>query len=185
MQYTPRHPNHARAVGNWERKSAYLLREIVKFRTYIDSLTAAQALRERVYAERDRGKSLTEGVEASELVARVAGSGSGSGSGSKSKSEDGGGSESVERSRSGGGSGGDGRGSRGVEERQNTERGRERERENEKEWERGRKMRRDGSEVTGNAEQQGSLSRMERARAASNVSVGMSGTANGVGVGAA
>ena len=75
VQYTPRQPNHTRATNNWERKSAYLLREIVKFRTYIDSLTAAQALREKVYAERDKEKSMTEGVEASELVARVAGSG--------------------------------------------------------------------------------------------------------------
>ncbi len=29
-------------MANWERKSSYLLREIVKFRTYIDSLAAAQ-----------------------------------------------------------------------------------------------------------------------------------------------
>lgn len=29
-------------MGNWEKKSSYLLREIVKFRTYIDCLTAAQ-----------------------------------------------------------------------------------------------------------------------------------------------
>ena len=39
-------------MGNWEKKSAYLLREIVKFRTYIDSLAAAQSRREDVYRER-------------------------------------------------------------------------------------------------------------------------------------
>lgn len=40
-------------MANWERKSSYLLREIVKFRTYIDSLTAAQTQKERIYAERE------------------------------------------------------------------------------------------------------------------------------------
>lgn len=40
-------------MANWERKSSYLLREIVKFRTYIDSLTAAQFLKEKIYAERE------------------------------------------------------------------------------------------------------------------------------------
>lgn len=39
-------------MNNWERKSSYLLREIVKFRTYIDSLSAAQALKNKIYAER-------------------------------------------------------------------------------------------------------------------------------------
>ena len=40
-------------MANWERKSSYLLREIVKFRTYIDSLTAAHILKEKIYAERE------------------------------------------------------------------------------------------------------------------------------------
>ena len=39
-------------MANWERKSAYLLHEIVKFRTYTDSLQAAQVQKEKVYAER-------------------------------------------------------------------------------------------------------------------------------------
>lgn len=39
-------------MANWERKSSYLLREIVKFRTYIDCLNAAQTQKDRVYAER-------------------------------------------------------------------------------------------------------------------------------------
>ena len=39
-------------MANWERKSSYLLREIVKFRTYIDCLQAARARREEVYAAR-------------------------------------------------------------------------------------------------------------------------------------
>lgn len=39
-------------MGNWERKSSYLLREIVKFRTYIDCLNAAQLQKEKLYASR-------------------------------------------------------------------------------------------------------------------------------------
>ncbi|KAK4553410.1 hypothetical protein LTR86_009467 [Recurvomyces mirabilis] len=42
LAYSPRHANHNRAMTNWQRKSEYLLREIVKFRTYMDSLTAAR-----------------------------------------------------------------------------------------------------------------------------------------------
>lgn len=39
-------------MANWERKSSYLLREIVKFRTYIDCLQAAETGKQKVYAER-------------------------------------------------------------------------------------------------------------------------------------
>lgn len=39
-------------MANWERKSSYLLREIVKFRTYIDTLHGADATKQRIYAER-------------------------------------------------------------------------------------------------------------------------------------
>ena len=39
-------------MANWERKSSYLLREIVKFQTYIDCLQAAQAQKEKIYAAR-------------------------------------------------------------------------------------------------------------------------------------
>jgi protein-disulfide isomerase len=52
-QFSPRHPNAARAMANWERKSQYLLREIVKFRTYIDTLTSAQVQKQKIYAERE------------------------------------------------------------------------------------------------------------------------------------
>jgi len=41
-------------MANWEKKSAHLLREIVKFRTYMDSLGAAAAARDRVYRARER-----------------------------------------------------------------------------------------------------------------------------------
>lgn len=40
-------------MANWERKSQYLLREIVKFRTYIDTLATAQAQKQKIYAERE------------------------------------------------------------------------------------------------------------------------------------
>lgn len=39
-------------MSNWERKSKYLLREIVKFRTYIDCLEAASKAKEEVVARR-------------------------------------------------------------------------------------------------------------------------------------
>lgn len=39
-------------MSNWQRKSDYLLREIVKFRTYAESLQAAALAREKVLARR-------------------------------------------------------------------------------------------------------------------------------------
>ncbi|KAH8727201.1 hypothetical protein GQ44DRAFT_130593 [Phaeosphaeriaceae sp. PMI808] len=53
IAFSPRHPNAAKAMANWERKSQYLLREIVKFRTYIDTLTSAQVQKQKIYAERE------------------------------------------------------------------------------------------------------------------------------------
>jgi len=52
LAFSPRHPNHNKALANWQRKSDYLLREIVKFRTYIDSLVAAQKAKEAYYARK-------------------------------------------------------------------------------------------------------------------------------------
>ena len=52
LAFSPRHPNAARAMTNWEKKSAHLLREIVKFRTYIDSLRATNLQKEKIYAMR-------------------------------------------------------------------------------------------------------------------------------------
>lgn len=43
-------------MANWEKKSLYLLREITKFRTYIDSLQAAQLSKVQVYADREAYK---------------------------------------------------------------------------------------------------------------------------------
>ncbi|TPX25189.1 hypothetical protein DIZ76_010638 [Coccidioides immitis] len=47
LAFTPRHPNATKSLANWERKSSYLLREIVKFRTYIDCLQAARVQKEK------------------------------------------------------------------------------------------------------------------------------------------
>jgi len=41
-------------MANWERKSSYLLQEIVKFTTYVDCLKAAQAEKEKIYAARPK-----------------------------------------------------------------------------------------------------------------------------------
>ena len=52
VAFSPRHPNSTKALNNWEKKSSYLLREIIKFRTYIETLQSATARREVVLAER-------------------------------------------------------------------------------------------------------------------------------------
>lgn len=52
LAFSSRHPNSTKAMANWERKSSYLLREIVKFRTYIDCLQTAQAQKEEIYASK-------------------------------------------------------------------------------------------------------------------------------------
>jgi hypothetical protein len=49
LAYSPKHINAGKAMTNWEKKSSYLLREIVKFRTYIDTLQNAQVTKERLY----------------------------------------------------------------------------------------------------------------------------------------
>ncbi|KAK6608140.1 PH and SEC7 domain-containing protein C11E3.11c [Botrytis cinerea] len=61
LAYSPRHPNAQKAMANWEKKSSYLLREIVKFTTYIDSLHAAEIGRQRIYHERAAHQAVAEG----------------------------------------------------------------------------------------------------------------------------
>ncbi|KAF3396584.1 hypothetical protein DPV78_007778 [Talaromyces pinophilus] len=63
LAFSPRHPNAAKAMSNWERKSSYLLREIVKFRTYIDCLTAAKTQKEKIYAEREAEINAADAAE--------------------------------------------------------------------------------------------------------------------------
>ena len=52
LAFSPRSVNATKAMGNWERKSQYLLREIVKFRTYVDVLEVAEQRRTEVKGER-------------------------------------------------------------------------------------------------------------------------------------
>jgi len=53
LAFSTKHPNYSKAMGNWEKKSSYLLREIVKFRTYIDTLQNAQATKDKIYKTRE------------------------------------------------------------------------------------------------------------------------------------
>ncbi|KAK1753542.1 Cytohesin-4 [Echria macrotheca] len=78
LAFTPRGGNAAKAMANWERKSEYLLREIVKFRTYVDCLAAAEGRRREVYAERERARRAARGEEEEdELEDGVEGDGEG------------------------------------------------------------------------------------------------------------
>ena len=43
--YAPRTPSGTKAMGNWKRKSAYLLSECVKYQTYVDALQSAVRLK--------------------------------------------------------------------------------------------------------------------------------------------
>jgi hypothetical protein len=56
LSFTPRGGNAGRALANWQRKSEYLLRESVKFRTYVDSLKQAEIRKGEIYKERDATK---------------------------------------------------------------------------------------------------------------------------------
>ncbi|KAK1590137.1 Sec7 domain-containing protein [Colletotrichum navitas] len=61
LAFTPRGSNAVRAMANWERKSAYLLREIVKFRTYVDCLQQAETRRNEIYMERNLARRAARG----------------------------------------------------------------------------------------------------------------------------
>ena len=47
LAFSPCYPNAAKSMANWERKSSYLLREIVKLRTCIDCLQSTIDLASR------------------------------------------------------------------------------------------------------------------------------------------
>lgn len=67
LAFTPRGANHGKAMANWQRKSEYLLREIVKFRTYVDALRAADAHKAEIYHERDTARRAARGEEVGTL----------------------------------------------------------------------------------------------------------------------
>ncbi|OTB00341.1 hypothetical protein M426DRAFT_66129 [Hypoxylon sp. CI-4A] len=66
LAFTPRGHNAAKAMANWERKSSYLLREIVKFRTYVDCLQHAKSRRAEIYDERDTARRAAIGEDVSD-----------------------------------------------------------------------------------------------------------------------
>ncbi|KAF2760808.1 hypothetical protein EJ05DRAFT_424805, partial [Pseudovirgaria hyperparasitica] len=53
IAFSPRHPNAGKALANWEKKSSYLLKEIVKFRTYIEALQSAERAKLKIAREKD------------------------------------------------------------------------------------------------------------------------------------
>ncbi|KAI9894268.1 MAG: hypothetical protein M1814_004122 [Vezdaea aestivalis] len=61
LAYSPRSANSARAMANWERKSSYLVVEVIKFKTYVDCLKAAMEQRERVLEEREKERKRKSG----------------------------------------------------------------------------------------------------------------------------
>ncbi|TPX14740.1 uncharacterized protein E0L32_005135 [Thyridium curvatum] len=67
LAFTPRGHNANKAMSNWERKSSYLLREIVKFRTYVDCLQEAERRRGEIYAEREVAQRAARGEEAGSI----------------------------------------------------------------------------------------------------------------------
>ncbi|TCD67442.1 hypothetical protein EIP91_012359 [Steccherinum ochraceum] len=66
--YPARSSNAAKAQGNWEKRSQYLLTEIVKYESYIDSLQSAMALRLKKRGEKALERALD--VEAEPSVAK-------------------------------------------------------------------------------------------------------------------
>ena len=50
-------------MANWQRKSEHLLRENVKFQTYVDSLAAALKARETFYEKRKLQESSKGGAD--------------------------------------------------------------------------------------------------------------------------
>ncbi|OIW26546.1 hypothetical protein CONLIGDRAFT_601103 [Coniochaeta ligniaria NRRL 30616] len=65
LAFTPRGGNAARAMSNWQKKSQYLLREIGKYRNYVDALKQAEVRRGEVYEERERARRAAAGEVAS------------------------------------------------------------------------------------------------------------------------
>lgn len=61
LAFTPRGHNMQKAMANWERKSSYLLREIVKFRTYVDCLQLADSRKKEIWLEREVARKAARG----------------------------------------------------------------------------------------------------------------------------
>ena len=61
LAFSPRGSNVQKAMANWERKSSYLLREIVKFRTYVDCLQHAEVRKAEIWREREVARRAARG----------------------------------------------------------------------------------------------------------------------------
>lgn len=46
-KYSPRSVNAGKAAANWEKKSKYLLAELVKYQTYVEALRVARQERQK------------------------------------------------------------------------------------------------------------------------------------------
>ncbi|KAI0630210.1 hypothetical protein C8Q77DRAFT_1233183 [Trametes polyzona] len=68
--YQPRSSNAQKASTNWEKKSQYLLTEIVKYESYIDSLQAAMSLRLKRRGEKALEKALTPSPDEATAAAK-------------------------------------------------------------------------------------------------------------------
>ncbi|KZT56184.1 hypothetical protein CALCODRAFT_497760 [Calocera cornea HHB12733] len=62
--YTPRSTPYARALANWEKKSQYLLSEVVKYTSYVESLRNAMSLRLKKQGEKTMERALNKGSTA-------------------------------------------------------------------------------------------------------------------------
>ncbi|KAK3487211.1 hypothetical protein B0T13DRAFT_539738 [Neurospora crassa] len=63
LAFSPRSVNAAKAMTNWEKKSQHLLNEIVKYRTYVDSLREADIRRSEIYRERENARRAARGED--------------------------------------------------------------------------------------------------------------------------
>lgn len=68
VQYEHRSANGIRAQSNWEKKSQYLLTEIVKYESYIDSLQSGMNLRLKKRGEKALERALGGVVPDEDLV---------------------------------------------------------------------------------------------------------------------
>lgn len=65
--YQPRSSNANKALSNWEKKSQYLLTEIVKYESYVESLQHAMKLRLKKRGEKALDRALNNGEERPKL----------------------------------------------------------------------------------------------------------------------
>ncbi|KAK3689949.1 hypothetical protein B0T22DRAFT_182686 [Podospora appendiculata] len=68
LAFTPRGANAIKAMANWEKRSEYLLREVIKFETYVDCLRTAGARRTEVELERVAREAEEEGGKRIEVA---------------------------------------------------------------------------------------------------------------------